>query len=265
MGSQTGIDGPVFMVLDDTCQHGESVSSIKNRESAMRKNRLLLGSFLVFSSWILASDKTPLNEEMDKQNRPVSLSELAAKADLVAVAQVKDTDYVYTRSFPSEGSAFLNILIAYKENRPGDEIIEIYEKGLHPNECYFENPTVFQEGRRYLVFFRIDPEDPETYRGLAQGCALEILVSKDNRYALKYPIVGLRLADKLDELATEYDFQDYYALVSEESLSPAERDDLLERGLIVPYQDQFKYTHGIDLTVARSLIKAEALKSRVRW
>jgi len=119
---------------------------------------------------------------------------------------------------------------------------------------------VFEEGRRYLVFFRQDPEDPENYLGLAEGCALEILVTGDNRYALRYPVKGIELTDNLEELATEYDFRDNYALVSEEALSPAERDDLLARGLIIPYQGEFKYTHGIDLTAVRKLIGTEVLK-----
>ncbi len=226
----------------------------------MRRNVLVLGSLLIFSTLAYASEKISAGAATDQKTAPVSLSALAAKADLVAVAQVKDTDYVYTRSFPSEGSAYLKILIAYKLNKSTEEIIEVHEKGLHPNECYFENPTVFEEGRRYLVFFHLDPDDPENYRGLAEGCALEILVTGDNRYALRYPVKGIDLTDNLDELAVKYDFRDNYALVSEESLSPAERDDLLARGLIIPYQGQFKYTHGIDLTVARNLISANALK-----
>ena len=122
---------------------------------------LMLGSLLVFSTLVHASEKISAGVDTGQKTPPVSLSALAAKADLVAVAQVKDTDYVYTRSFPSEGSAYLKILIAYKLNKPAEEIIEVYEKGLHPNECYFENPTVFEEGRRYLVFFHTDPDDPE--------------------------------------------------------------------------------------------------------
>jgi hypothetical protein len=213
----------------------------------------------------LAAGNSLASGEKERKNQTISLTELAASADLVAIAQVKDTDYVFTRSFPSEGSAYLKLLITYKVNRPGEEIIEVYEKGLHPNECYFENPTVFEEGRRYLVFFRNDPDEPEIYRGLAEGCALEIFVTRDNRYALKYPVSGVNLADDLEDMATAYDFNDSYALVAEDSLSPAERDDLLDRGLITPYQDEFKYTHGIDLTAARKLIASEALKSRLNW
>jgi len=197
----------------------------------------------------------------DEVSDTISLTELAAKADLVAVAQVKDTDYVYTRSFPSEGSAFLKILIAYKHNQPEAEIVEIYEKGLHPHECYFENPTVFEEGRRYLVFFRHDPEDPKNYLGLAEGCALEILVTEDNRYALKYPISGINLSDKLEDLVTNYDFRDNYALITEESITPKLRDELLTKGLIIPYQDEYKFTSGVELSSARQLIDSDALKS----
>ena len=213
----------------------------------------------------LATEKTTTNANKNMEPGPVSLTELAMKADLVAVAQVKDTDYVYARSFPNEGSAFLKILIEYKLNNPTEEIIEVYEKGLHPGECYFENPTVLEEGRRYLVFLRLDPEDPELYRGLTEGCALEIFVTGDNRYAFKYPVEGIKLADQLDGLVTEYDFHDNYAVVSEDSLSPAVRDALLDDGLIIPYEGNFKYTHGIDLTAVRNLIDAKALKSRRKW
>jgi hypothetical protein len=210
----------------------------------------LLCLLLIFSIPAHASETTAA----------VSLSTLATKADLVALIQVKDTDYVYTRSFPSEGSAFLSVLIAYKPGNGAEEIIEVYEKGLHPHECYFENPSVFDEGRRYLVFLRHDPDDPEIYRGLEQGCAVEILVTEDNRYALKYPVDGIALTDKLDHLSLSYDFHDNHALISKEGLSPTERDTLLANGLIIPYQEGFKYTHGIDLTAARGLISSEALR-----
>lgn len=236
----------------------------QNRGSVMNVHKLFIGSLLVISSWVYASDMTSMVDEI-QPTPPVSLSELASQADLVAVAQVKDTDYVYTRSFPSEGSAYLKILITYKMNRAGEDIIEVYDKGLHPNECYFENPIYPEEGRRYLVFLRVDPKDPETYRGLDQGCALEILVTEDSRYTLKYPLDGITLSDNLEELATEFQFRDAHAVVSEEALSPARRDELLKRELIKPYQEQYKYTHGIDLTSARKLIDAEALKTKQNW
>jgi len=76
---------------------------------------------------------------------------------------------------------------------------------------------------------------------------------------------GIDLTDKLDDLAGKVDYNDYYAVIPEESLSPEARDELLARGLITPYQGDFKYTSGIDLTAARNLISAEALKPRRSW
>jgi len=226
---------------------------------------LILVSMLSFGTAVHAAALSGSNDNTPPETAPVSLSELAKKADIVAVAQVKDTDYVYARSFPNEGSAFLKILIAYKLNNPVEEIVEVYEKGLHANECYFENPTVLEEGRRYLVFFRLDPEDPEIYRGLAEGCALELFVTQHNQYALKYPTDGIKLKENLDELVTEFDYHDNYAVVKDEALSPEVRNNLLERQLIIPYQDGYKYTQGIDLTAVRSLISTEALKPRPNW
>ncbi|NNL00060.1 MAG: hypothetical protein HKO88_13505 [Xanthomonadales bacterium] len=231
----------------------------------MRVLFLLLCSLLTSSIADHSFAQTADGKSREQAVSPQTLSALAAKADLVAVAQVKDTDYVFTRSFPSEGSAFLQLLITYKKNKPGEEIVEVYEKGLHPHECYFENPTVLEEGRRFLVFFRLDEEDPEIYRGLPEGCALEILVTGDNRYALKFPLKGMDIADELEQLATEYDFRDSYAVFDDDSISPSEREELLDQGLIRPYQGKFKYTHGIDLTTARNLISAEALKSKRNW
>lgn len=201
-------------------------------------------------------------DDSSQEREPVSLSALAAKADLVAIAQVKDTDYIFTRAFPSEGSAYLKALIIYKAGKPKEDIFEVYEKGLHPFECYFENPTVFEEGRRYLVFLRRNPEDPESYRGFEEGCALEIFVTKNNQYALKYPADGINLSDNLAPLASRFEFRDSYAVVAEDDLSPTERDTLLAKDLIVPHQGNYKYTHGVDLTTARRLISADALKPR---
>lgn len=226
---------------------------------------LILVSMLGFGTAVYAAEPNGSNDNEPPETAPISLSELAVKADIVAVAQVKDTGYEYAHSYPNEGSAYLKILIAYKLNNPVEEIVEVYDKGLHPNECYFENPTVFEEGRRYLVFFRLDPEDPEIYRGLAEGCALELFVTQNNQYALKYPIEGIKLKDNLDELVSKFDYHDNYAVVSGESLTPEVRKDLLARELIIPYQDDYKYTHGIDLTAVRSLISTEALKPRRSW
>jgi len=204
----------------------------------------------------------------------VSLAELAAKADLVALAQVKDTDYFRRREIPVSGSAYLKVLIPYRMDHAA-ELIEVYEKGLRDGECYFPNPTVFEEGRRYLVFLVRDTEEKSRYRGLAEGCALDVLVDDNNRYALRYPATGILLSDSLDDLAVDLKFSDPYAVVEDESLPPALRDAMLTAGQLTPYPPidveakdeaanwapvvaepgrQWMYTKGVELTTIRELM-----------
>jgi hypothetical protein len=191
----------------------------------------------------------------------VSLTDLAASADLVALAQVKDTDYFTRRNIPVSGSAYLKILIPYKLDQD-TELVEIYENGLHPNECYFPNPSVLEEGRRYLVFLVRDAEDPDLYRGLPQGCALDVLVTRNNRYALRFPVTGIRLADDMSGMARKMEFSDPYAILEDESLEPALRDALLDGGYLAPSASghQWIYTRGVDLEQARRLIDLRALR-----
>ena len=222
---------------------------------------------------LLALAATPVLTQDERPVPPISLADLGAKAEVIVLAQVKDTDYFYRREYPVSGSAYLKILIPYKIDNPM-EIIEVYEKGLHENECYFPNPTVFEEGRRYLLFLKQDSEKPERYRGLAEGCAMDVLVEGDNQYALRYPVTGFDLADSLEDLAVEMQFGDSYAIEDEDSLTSTERNILLDAGLIVPIEEskkkivpgvlgapqvevagrQWIYTRGIDLATIRKML-----------
>ena len=223
--------------------------------------------------FFLALAATPVFTQDERPVPPISLADLGAKAEVIVLAQVKDTDYFYRREYPVSGSAYLKILIPYKIEKPM-EIIEVYEKGLHAKECYFPNPTVFEEGRRYLLFLKRDPDKPERYRGLAEGCALDVLVEGDNQYALRYPVTGIDLADSLEDLAVEMQFGDSYAIEDENSLTSTERNILLDAGWIVPVEDskkkkvsgdlgapqveaasrQWIYTRGIDLATIRKML-----------
>ena len=188
------------------------------------------------------------------------LSQLAAAADVVALVQVRDTDYRLKREIPVSGSAYLGVLIPYKMDQEAD-LVEVYEKGLHEGECYFPNPTVFEEGRRFLVFLQRDEEDPERYRGMPEGCALEVLVKSDNSYAVRYPADGIMFRDDLDALAAPMAFADPYAIVKDEDLSPETRNTMLEAGQIKSHGDgEWRYTMGIDLPALRRNIGREALE-----
>jgi hypothetical protein len=208
---------------------------------------------------------------------PLSLEQLAEAADLVALVQVADTDYQFTREFPSGGSAFLRVLIPYKVSRPLEDLLEVYEEGLHEYECYFPTVDVGQVGRRYLVFLTFSRDVKEQYNGLAQGCALEALVTRDNRYALKYPLEGMALSEDYTSSARAMVFADENALISDEDISPDRRNRLLEGGWLIreeaspeepddPFSPapsesevQYRFTHGIELSEARRLLGPDAL------
>ncbi len=190
------------------------------------------------------------------------LAQLAAEADVVALVQMRDGDYRYRREFPVSGSAHLKVLIAYKADQPL-EMIEVYETGLHPNECYFPNPNVFEEGRRYLVFLRRDPDDKQRYRGLPEGCALDVLVTTDNAYVLRIPVTGIELSDDLQQHAMPMKFADSYARESEELLDSAQREAWLKEGWltreITEQGPQLIYTQGVSLDTVRNLMGPEGV------
>jgi hypothetical protein len=222
---------------------------------AMKKIILSFASLLLTLP-VLAQEP---EQEPEPEPKPVPLSELAAAADLIAVVRVLDTDYQYTREFPSGGSAFLRVLIPYKVGRPLEDIIEVYEEGLHAGECYFENPTVLEEGRRHLVFLKFSPDVKDQYNGLDAGCRLDVLVMTDNRYALRYPPNGIGLADDLSGLASEMAFRDGYAVLNEDQITPPERIRLVESGYLSPEGEKFRFTHGIDMAEIRKLMGSDAL------
>ncbi|NNE04809.1 MAG: hypothetical protein HKN15_03680 [Xanthomonadales bacterium] len=223
---------------------------------SMSLSTLLCNMFLLAASpAALAQDGEP--EEAEKP--APSLSELAAAADLVALVRVLDTDYQYTRNFPSGGSAFLEVLIPYKVSRPLEDILEVYEEGLHEGECYFENPSVLEEGRRHLVFLRFHPQVEDQYQGLDQGCRLEMLVTADNGYALRYPLNGIEVSDDVQGLAQQMRYADGYAVFKFEDLPADERVWLEENGYLAREGEHYRYTHGIPVSEVRKLMGPEAL------
>lgn len=221
-----------------------------------------LAIFMSSSTTLLAT--SGLGEDLDSLPLPSDLAGLAARADVVAVIQVLDTDYEYTRDFPSGGTAFLKILIPYKVTRPLKGILEVYEEGLHAHECYFPNPSVLEEGRRFLVFLRQSDDVEGQYNGMEQGCALEIFVTTDNRYALGAPLLGLHLTRDYLEHAVPLVFSDAHALMSYEELAPEQRTAWLDAGWLVETDSQYRLTHGIELGVTRKLLEIDPLAARGR-
>ena len=218
-----------------------------------RQILLVLAAALMVPGLVLAQDEAPALP-------PLTLAELAAASDLVALVQVADTDYQYAREFPTGGTAYLRVLISYRVSAPIGEIIEVYDEGLHAHECYFENPSVLAEGRRHLVFLRDNPAVDGQFLGLHSGCALEVLVTTSNRYALRYPLFGMAIADDVAALVEPMEFTDAYAFPEDEDLTVAERNELLAAGYLERREDgRFRFTHGIELSALRQLIGAKNL------
>jgi len=211
----------------------------------------------VAMSW---SGLAPAREPGDAGGaQPARLADLVAEADLVALVRVLDTDYEYVRGFPAGGTAFLQVLLPYKVSRPLEDVIQVYEEGLHEGECYFDNPSVLEEGRRHLVFLRFSKEVKEQYNGLPSGCRLDVLVNDRNLYALRYPLSGIELADDFSAHAEPMAFRDAHAVVPDEDISPDERNDLLAAGFLERVDEGYRFSQGIDLTRFRELMGPEAL------
>ncbi|MFT5139292.1 MAG: hypothetical protein ACI9H8_001195 [Lysobacterales bacterium] len=190
---------------------------------------------------------------------PVSLANLVADADVVALVKVLDTDYQYTREFPSGGMGFLEVLIPYKVSLPLEDILEVYEEGLHKGECYFEDTAPGQDGRRYLIFLKLNTEFKGQYKGLKQGCKLDVLVRNNGQYALRFPLSGIKISDDFSPHAVEMAFQDEYAFLEDEEISPDERNELLAKGFLTSIEQRFEFTHGIDISTFRKLMGPDAL------
>lgn len=191
-----------------------------------------------------------------EEDTAVPIADLTARADVVALARVRSTDYVYRREYPYRGTALLEVLISYKGAAAGD-LLEVYEEGLHPFECYFPQPELLTESRRYLVFLARDPDKPERFRGLPQGCALDVLVTADNRYALRMPVDGADLANDFGPYAEDLRFSDRYAIETEESIKPERRDALLLEGNLERVGERYRFTRGIPLEKFRPLLEIE--------
>jgi len=130
------------------------------------------------------------------------LAERAATSDYVVLARLDRVDYEYERDFPIDGEAWFRPLIHYKPRAASDSLLIVHEKGLHDNECYFPEINPVDEPPRYLLFLVEDPER-ERLRGHPDGCAIEVLVTAENRYAARWPQPALGGTDGQGDAALQ--------------------------------------------------------------
>ncbi|AKS42588.1 hypothetical protein [Wenzhouxiangella marina] len=212
----------------------------------MKKTILMLLAGLFSAS---AFAQSPEGSEAVQRLHP---SQLAAESDVVVLAQLDRLDYQRRRGFPVSGNAWIRVLVPYKLPRPMD-LIRIVEDGFGPDRCYFPDVPLWQELPRYLMFLNeVDNRDFEGNRG---GCMLEVLVTSDNRYAVRWPQDGLVLDEEELELVEELDFIGPGATIDVTDTTSISRAALIEDYYMVDDGDfRFRYTRGIPLEVFRSSI-----------
>lgn len=193
-----------------------------------------------------------------------TLSSLASGADFIGIVQVDTLEYETMRDLPSEGYAILRVLVTYRH--PGEvleapEIIEVHEEGFEPDACYY--PERQNEGRRYLVFLEErtgeddEGRDKDGYEGTRPGCMLPVLITADNRFALRYPVPDVDIRDR--SVVRKMDFADPDAYVTAgDDLSYTRVDYMVENGWLQEADgNRHLFTTGIYLDDARTLMGLE--------
>jgi len=197
----------------------------------MRIVFLLLAS--LFSTALLAGEK--------------SLASAAARADIVAVIQVEDTDYELRHGFPVSGTAVVHVLVAYKGAKRG-ETLTVQAKGLGAKYCYY--PGRQNEGPRFLAFLHeVAPRkhsfDPRIVSGTKPDCALPVYVTAKAAYALRYPLDGFKVPKKM---AHELIFADPYSFVEKRDLTQEHIAAIQSRYHTEDTGEQLHYTQGVLLS-----------------
>jgi len=185
-------------------------------------------------------------------DRPLHPSRLASESDLVALIQLERLNYERRRGFPVGGHAWVDVLIRYKTDQPIDRL-RIEETGLGPDRCYFPDVPLWQELPRYLVFLhRAGRGDFAGHRG---GCMLDVLVTAEHRYAVRWPQNGLTLNDDELELVEALEFIGPGATIEGAELTSLRKEALMrDYAMEEAGGTALRYTRGIPLEIFREQI-----------
>lgn len=221
---------------------------------------ILCGLYIPFALAQSNADPQGPGDDAEPSGGEPTLSELAEGADFIGILQVDTTEYETVREIPNEGFAILRVLVTYRH--PGDVretpgSVRVHEKGLDRNACYY--PERRNEGRRYLAFLQKrtgktpEGERKKGYQGSKPGCMLPVLVTADNRYALRYPVPGVQVPQSS---VRNLVFADPDAFVEPgDDISYSRTDYMAERGWLKRADnDRFVYTKGIYVEDARNLM-----------
>jgi hypothetical protein len=210
--------------------------------------KYLIALLLLLPALALAEDSSP---------RAMSPAELAADSDLVVLAQLDRVNYEKRRGFAVEGTAWLNVLVRYKVPQPIDRI-RLVEEGFGDDRCYFEDVPMWLEMPRYLLF--LNQAEGRNFEGNRNGCKLEVLVTRDNRYTVRWPQDGLHLDSEDEALVQELEFHGPNATIDVSEMTSIRREDLQQRYFLVDAGDgNYRYTRGILLEDFRKLLGEDNL------
>lgn len=211
--------------------------------------KLLIASLITLSASLCFAQAEKVDEKPE-------LSQLASESSLVAVAQVVATEYEYIRGFPSKGIATLRILIPYKQPEPLDQV-EVIEEGLKESECYFPEISAWQEGQRFLVF--LNRLESDQFKGHPVLCALPVLITDGNQYALRMPQDAISMGADGADLVRELVYIDPAARIDAMDMTGTAITKMMEEFSLRRIDDDLVYTLGIGLPDVRRLIGPEAL------
>jgi hypothetical protein len=186
-----------------------------------------------------------------------SFAEAAAWADVVAIAQVTNIDYLQTRELNASGQGFLTVRVPYKGVKKNEMLI-VSSKGFEDHVCYY--PDREGEGQRYLVFLKKAANEGE-YHGYKPFCQLQVLLTDTGEYALRYP---QDLGFELDpSVVRELQFNDPHSEIDATDWTNLAREEHQQKygSVLREDSDMFQkffylsYTRGIMIYDVRKLMQ----------
>lgn len=218
--------------------------------------KFLLTCILFLSAQTAAAQDTGETKNQDTPSASPTLAALAREADFIGLVQVQAVDYEKVRSLPSKGYAILNTLVVYRH--PGEALqiprnIQVFAQGFSDDACYY--PERWNEGRRFLVF--LDKRKKGGFQGARPYCMLPVLVTDRLRYALRYPIPGIRLTDT--SVVREFEFRDPDAYVKPGTdITYSQANAFRDQGYLERTADnRHLFTYGIPVDEVRRLMFGE--------
>lgn len=229
-------------------------------------NNRLLPWLLLFSTVAAFAQNNP-NALLPEANRdygfdytsiePVkfnTFAEVAAWADVVAIAQVINIDYLKTRELNAQGQAFLKVRVPYKGVEK-DELLIVSAKGFEEHVCYY--PDREDEGQRYLVFLKKSKNQGE-YHGFKPHCQMQVLLTDTGEYALRYPLDAELELDA--EIVRELKFNDPHSVIDATEWTGLSRDEHQQKYQTTLTEDSDMFQKYYYLTYSKGVLMYQIRK-----